>query len=221
MDSMPDLEMRTISPGSISRTYCAFSRSKAQVSEATSHETKPPGVANGQTARELREHAGLENFLDFPHGAVHVQLFAVAGDDAGGFLAAMLQRVKTEISEVRGFGVTEDAEDTTLVVKMIVGKCEFLAHFAVSVRSNELAQASRRVSMGLSITARPLCWMRNEPSWMTLPSSRAATWYCLAISRTRASFAGETETTARAPRSPKSTDSAGSEESSMVTTAPR
>src|SRR2546429_7005665 len=104
--------------------------------------------------------------------------------------------------------VTEDAEDTTIVVKMIVVKCKFLAHFAVCVRSNELAQASRRVSMGLSITARPLCWMRNEPSRMTLPSSRAATWYCLAISRTRASFDGEAETTARAPRSLKRTDSA-------------
>src|SRR3984893_15729247 len=35
MDSMPDLEMRTISPGSTSRTYCALRRSNAQVSEAT------------------------------------------------------------------------------------------------------------------------------------------------------------------------------------------
>src|SRR5437660_11166848 len=114
-------------------------------------------VADGQTARESREDAGLENLFNFAHGTVHVKLSAVAGDDAGGFLAAMLQRVKTEIGEVRGFGVAENAEDTTLVVEMIVGKCEFLAHFAVSVRSNELAQASRSDSMGLSITARPLC----------------------------------------------------------------
>src|SRR5437879_12162633 len=78
-------------------------------------------------------------------------------------------------------------EDATLVVEMIVGKCEFLAHFAVSVRSSELAQASRSVSTELSITVLPLYSMRNEPSRMTLPSSRAATWYCLAISRTRAS----------------------------------
>src|SRR5260370_3410775 len=54
-------------------------------------------VADGEAARELREHAGLENFFDFAHGAVDVQLFAVARDDAGGFLAAMLQRIQTEI----------------------------------------------------------------------------------------------------------------------------
>src|SRR5438309_3697335 len=177
-------------------------------------------VTDGQTARELRKHTRLENLFDFAHRAVNVQLLAVTGNDARRFLAAMLQRVKTEIGEVRGFGVTEDAEDTTLVVKMIVGKCEFLAHFAVSVRSNELAQASRSDSMGLSITARPLCWMRNEPSRMTLPSSRAATWYCLAISRTRASFDGEAETTARTTRSLKRTDSAG-ERSSNWTEAPK
>src|SRR3979490_400606 len=57
--------------------------------------------------------------------------------------------------------------------------------------------------MELSITARPLCWMRNEPSPVTWPSSRAATLYCLAVSRTAASFDGVTETTARGPRSVK------------------
>ena len=51
-----------------------------------------------------------------------MELRAITGDDAGGFLAAMLQRVKTEIDEVRGFGVAEDAEYTTLVVKVIVNK---------------------------------------------------------------------------------------------------
>src|SRR5437899_13108849 len=95
------------------------------------------------------------------------------------------------------------------------------AHDEVTNRSKEWAQVSPRISMELSITARPPYWMRNEPSRMTLPSSRAATWYCLAISRTWASLEGETETTARAPRSPKRTDSAGSEEFSMVISAPR
>src|SRR6267378_4600006 len=53
--------------------------------------------------------------------------------------------------------------------------------------------------------------MRNEPSRVTWPSSRAATLYCLAVSRTAASFDGATETTARAPRSLKAAASEGSE----------
>src|SRR5260370_1404223 len=74
-------------------------------------------------------------------------------------------------------------------------------HFPKSACSNELAQESRSDSTELSITARPLCSMRNEPSRVTWPSLRAATLYCLAVSRTAASFDGVTETMARAPRS--------------------
>src|SRR5882762_5679693 len=177
-------------------------------------------VADGEAARELREHAGLENFFDFAHGAMDVQLFAVARDDAGGFLAAMLQRVEAEVGEVGGFRMAKDTEDTTLVVKMIVGEGEFLTHFAASVLSSEWPQASRRISMGLSITMRPLCSMRKASLWVTWPSSRTATWDCHAVLRTAASFDGVTETTARAPRSLKRADSAGSP-SSRMTFAPR
>src|SRR6266404_1233307 len=104
--------------------------------------------------------------------------------------------------------------------KPISDVCDAL-HFPTKVSSSELAQTSRSVSTLDSITARPLCSMRNEPSRVTWPSSCAATLYCLAVLRTWASFDGVTETTARAPRSPKRTDSAGSKESSTVTTTPR
>src|SRR5260370_26184085 len=66
-------------------------------------------VAYRKAAGELRDHARLENFFDFAHGAGHVQVFAVARDHAGGFLAAMLQRVKTQIHEGRGVRGTRDA----------------------------------------------------------------------------------------------------------------
>jgi hypothetical protein len=71
-------------------------------------------------AGEFCENAGDEDFLDFTHGAVDVEIVAVARDDAGGFLAAMLERVETEVGEVGGFGMSEDAEDTTFVVEVIV-----------------------------------------------------------------------------------------------------
>jgi hypothetical protein len=79
-----------------------------------------PRVADGEAAGKLGEYARLENFFDFAHRAMDVQLFAVAGDDAGGFLAAMLESVETEIGEVGSFGMAENAEDTTLVVEMVV-----------------------------------------------------------------------------------------------------
>src|SRR6266446_10986543 len=133
----------------------------------------------------------------------------------------MLQGVETEVGEVRRFGMAENAEDTTFVVEMIVGVGELLTHLVVRVRSSEWAQASRSDSTGLSITARPLCSMRNEPSRVTWPSSCAATLYCLAVLRTWASFDGVTETTARAPRSLKAANSLGSESSPRFAIAPR
>jgi hypothetical protein len=57
------------------------------------------------------------------------EIVAVTRDDAGGFLAAMLKRVETEVGKVGGFGMAEDAEDTTFVVEMIVGfELEKFAH---------------------------------------------------------------------------------------------
>jgi hypothetical protein len=49
-----------------------------------------------------------------------VEFVAVAGNDAGGFLTAMLQRVKAEIDEFCGFGVAEDADDAAVVVEVVV-----------------------------------------------------------------------------------------------------
>ena len=78
-------------------------------------------VADGKRAGKLGEHAGLlENFFDFAHGAVELQFRAVARDDAGGFLAAMLERVEAEIGEVGRLRMTEDAEDATVVVEVVV-----------------------------------------------------------------------------------------------------
>jgi len=77
-------------------------------------------VADGQATGKRSENAGLKNFFDFAHGAVELEFLTVARDDAGGFLAAMLQRVKAEIHEIRGFRMAEDAEDTTVVVEVIV-----------------------------------------------------------------------------------------------------
>src|SRR5689334_10469321 len=68
-------------------------------------------VADGQRAGKSCENGRLKNFFDFAHGAVELEFGAVARNDAGGFLAAVLQGVEAEIGEIRGFGMAEDAED--------------------------------------------------------------------------------------------------------------
>src|SRR6266699_1902057 len=132
----------------------------------------------------------------------------------------MLQGVKTEIGKGRRFGVAEDTAHTALVMEMIIGEGELLTHFVVSAGSSEWAEASRRLSMHLLITACPLCSMRKASSRVTWPIGCAATPYCLAVSRTRASEEGLTDTTARAPRSANAAASAGPA-SSNLTCAPR
>ncbi len=86
------------------------------------------GVADGQAARQLCKHTRLKNFFDLAHRAVHVQLFAVARNDARRLLAAMLQRVQPEIGKVRRFRMAEDAKHTAFVVEVIVCAGDFACH---------------------------------------------------------------------------------------------
>src|SRR5216684_3384869 len=171
-------------------------------------------------ARKLGNHVGLEDFFDFAHGAVRVQVHAVARDDARRFLAAMLQRVQAKVSELGCLGMAEDAEHTAFVVEVVVEHPVWINHFDRSVRSSELAQASRKSETPLRITACAFHSMRNSPPRVTCPISCAATRYCLAIASTRAIEPCATDTTARAPRSPNSAASAGSR-AARVTRAER
>src|ERR1700737_1218782 len=80
MDSMPEREMRTISPGSISRTYCALSRSKAHVSDATSQASPTLPRLSGRTPSRARAERPLSTTgcgvcvecTDFPFWAAPV-----------------------------------------------------------------------------------------------------------------------------------------------------
>src|SRR5215472_10887201 len=87
-----------------------------------------PRVADGQAAGQLRENAGLENLFNFAHGAMVLEFQAVACDDAGGFLTAMLEGIKAEVNQIRGFGMAKNAEDATMVVEVVVRETEKVAH---------------------------------------------------------------------------------------------
>ena len=61
-----------------------------------------------------------EDVVHQAHALLEPEPLAVARRDARRLLAAVLQGVETEVGEVRGLGVAEDAEDAALVVEVIV-----------------------------------------------------------------------------------------------------
>ena len=62
----------------------------------------------------------VEVVADEAEAALGMELPAVVGDDAGGFLAAMLERVQAERGDGGGIGVAEDAEDAALLAQPVV-----------------------------------------------------------------------------------------------------
>ena len=55
-----------------------------------------------------------------PDAALGMEMVAVEADDAGGFLAAMLERVEAERGERRGVGMVEDAEHAAFLVQAVL-----------------------------------------------------------------------------------------------------
>ena len=60
-----------------------------------------------------------EDVADQAGGAVVVEMAAVVGDDARGFLAAMLQGVQAQRGMGGGIGGPVDAEQRTLLVELV------------------------------------------------------------------------------------------------------
>ena len=56
---------------------------------------------------------------------MHADPFAVAGDDAAGLLAPVLEGVKAEIGEPGRVGVPVDAEDAAVFFGLVVGGDRF------------------------------------------------------------------------------------------------
>ena len=77
-----------------------------------------------------------ERVADQADMALDVELRAVIGNDAGRFLAAVLQRVQAERDDGGGVLAPENAEHTAFVVKMIVGLGQqgIVCHWAVSLQ---------------------------------------------------------------------------------------
>src|SRR5215469_13303096 len=144
------------------------------------------------------------------HRLVHPHLCAVGRCNAGRFLAAMLQGVDSEICQLRRFFIAKDAEDAAFIVESVILEMDLLKTHALStIALSESDHALRKEFTFPRITAVPFNWMRNSLR-VTVPIRFAATPYCAATLSRRASEAGASDTTARAPRSSKSVTSAGS-----------
>src|ERR1700733_9675816 len=158
-------------------------------------------VPDRRVSRQPPNHFRSENFLHQPQRLVYEYLRAIGRSNPRRFLPAMLQRVKPQVSHLRRFRVPKYPEHAAMVVKMIVPDLNYFAHaFSMAFGSASL-HTRRNDSILPCITAAPRYWMRKSPR-VTVPIRCARTWYCAAISFNRASEAGATDTTARAPRSP-------------------
>ena len=68
-------------------------------------------MADGRGAGQAVDHVSAgKGVADQAEAALGVETLAVEGDDAGGFLAAVLQRVQAERGDGGGVGMAEDAE---------------------------------------------------------------------------------------------------------------
>src|SRR5450432_3268232 len=68
-------------------------------------------VTDGRRPGQVREAIGREDVVDVPHLAHVAQVVAIRRDDAGRFLAAMLQGIQPEVREVRRLRMSVDSDD--------------------------------------------------------------------------------------------------------------
>ena len=61
----------------------------------------------------------IETLADMAHRALRNQSRAVRGNDAARLLAAVLQRVQSEVCQTCGIGVTKDAEYAAFFAQLV------------------------------------------------------------------------------------------------------
>ncbi len=85
------------------------------------------GMADGDGAGQAFDHfAAGEGVADEAEPAFGMETVTVEGDDAGGFLAAMLKGVKAERGDGGGIGMAENAEHAAFLAKRVAFNLEFI-----------------------------------------------------------------------------------------------
>jgi hypothetical protein len=102
-------------------------------------------VADGGIAGKRCETLRIENVLHQTHAFDDVKVGAIGGTNSGGFLSAMLQRIKSQIAEFRGLRISERAENSTVIVEVIVIELELLCHVRRIASFDDSSNVSRAV----------------------------------------------------------------------------
>ena len=101
-------------------------------------------VADGDMALQALDHGGAgEVVADEAHAALGMELLAVEGDDAAGFLAAMLERVQAERGDGRRFWVAKNTEDPAFLAESVVAVPQIA--WALKLRDREAVRPRRAV----------------------------------------------------------------------------
>ena len=111
-------EISVVADGEL--TFAAINYDGLRVHQAGVTSGGITSVADGGIAGKSCEALGIENICDEAHAFCDVKIGAVRGTNSGGFLSAMLLGVKAEVGKFRGFRMRENAEDSTVIVEVVV-----------------------------------------------------------------------------------------------------
>jgi hypothetical protein len=76
-------------------------------------------MSDRKRATEFRKNVFGKDLRDRTHGFVDTRGQAIGAHDAGGLLAAMLQRMQAEVGHFLRLGMREDGYYSTFVVKFV------------------------------------------------------------------------------------------------------
>ena len=88
-------------------------------------------VADGQMTRELIQDGRVEDLGHQPQAPVHADPGAVAGDDAAGLLAPVLEGIEAEIGEPGRVRVPVNAEDAAVFFGVVILEDDIRFPFSV------------------------------------------------------------------------------------------
>ena len=89
----------------------------------------------------------VEVVADEAEPALAVEMLAVVGDDAGGFLAAVLQGVQAERGELGCVRMAEDAEDAAFLPQPIIAVPGVFRHLIADFAASILSGVERHASL--------------------------------------------------------------------------
>ena len=80
-------------------------------------------MTNRDVAAHPVQYIATEHLRNQAHAFVRAKLFAIADDDTGAFLPAMLQRVQTVVRQFGGVRMPINAKNTTIMFRIVLHGC--------------------------------------------------------------------------------------------------